>query len=196
MFYKILIFIIRIYDSIFYGFKKPDNSMVPKEEGIIVCSNHPGLKDPVYIAESMDRKLTFMSKKELFKNKLFAKLISSLGAFPVDRGSNDIAAIKTAIKLLKSGHALLMFPQGTRSKKEDNTPGKQGAVRLSILTGAKIVPVGLSDNNRIFRKVHIKIGEPIDYSEYKKQKLTEEDYDKLTKELMDKIYDLAKEDKK
>ncbi len=194
MFYKILVFLIRIYDSVFYGFKKPDNSMVPREEGLIVCANHPGLKDPIYIAESMNRKLTFMAKKELFKNKLFGKLLLSLGAFPVDRGANDITAVKTAIKLLRGGHALLMFPQGTRSKKDDNTPGKQGAVRLALLTGAKILPVGLSDNNRIFKKVHIKIGEPIDYSEFKKQKLTEEDYDRLTKELMDKIYSLSKED--
>lgn len=196
MFYWTLVNILRVIDFIFYGFKKPDNSLVPKNEGVIICSNHPALRDPIYIAEAMDRKLTFMAKKELFKNKLFAKLISSLGAFPVDRGANDIAAIKTAIRLLKGGHALLIFPQGTRAKRKDNLPGKQGAVRLALLTGAKILPVGLSENNHIFKKVHIKIGEPVDYSEYKKQKLTEEDYDRLTQELMDKIYSLSEGEKK
>ena len=193
MFYKILVKIIRIFDFIFYGFRKPDNSIIPKDEGIIVCSNHPGLRDPLFVAESIDRPLTFMSKKELFK---FTKFHLILENFHVDRGNNDIAAVKTAIRLLKDKKALLMFPQGTRSKKEDNRPGKQGAVRLAILTGAKILPVGLSDNNRMFKKVHIKIGEPIDYSSYKRQDLESEDYDRMTKELMDTIYSLAEVDKK
>ena len=196
MFYRILIRIIRVIDFIFYGFKKPDNSMIPEDEGLIVCCNHPGLRDPVFIAESIDRQLTFMAKKELFKFKPFAMLISSLGAFPVDRENSDIAAIKTAIRLLKDKRALLIFPQGTRSRKEDNNPGKQGAVRLAILTGAKVLPVGLSENNHMFKKVRINIGEPVDYSAYKKQHLENEDYDIMTKELMDTIYSLAEVGKK
>lgn len=196
MFYRILIRIIRVIDFIFYGFKKPDNSIIPVDEGLIVCCNHPGLRDPVFIAESIDRQLTFMAKKELFRFKPFAKLISSLGAFPIDRENSDIAAIKTAIRLLKDKRALLIFPQGTRSRKEDNNPGKQGAVRLAILTGAKVLPVGLSENNHIFKKVRVNIGEPLDYSMYKKQHLENEDYERMTKELMDKIYSLAEAKKK
>ncbi len=196
MFYKILIRIIRVIDFIFYGFKKPDNSIIPEDEGLIVCSNHPGLRDPIFIAESIDRQLTFMAKKELFKFKPFGKLISSLGAFPIDRENSDIAALKTAIRLLKDKRALLIFPQGTRSKKEENNPGKQGAIRLAILTGAKILPVGLSENNHILKKVHVKIGEPIDYSSYKKQHLENKEYEKMTQELMDKIYSLAEVNKK
>ena len=196
MLYKILIRVLRVIDFIFYGFKKPDNSVVPEDEGLIVCANHPSLRDPIFIAESFDRQLTFMAKKELFKFKPFAALIKALGAFPVDRGNNDIAAVKTAIKLLRANSALLIFPQGTRSLKSDNNPGKQGAVRLSILTGAKVLPVGVSEKNHIFKKAKITFGEPIDYSIYKKQHLEDEDYDHLTKELMDKIYALAEGDAK
>ena len=72
----------------------------------------------------------------------------------------------------------------------------QGAVRLSILTGAKVLPVGVSEKNHIFKKAKITFGEPIDYSIYKKQHLEDEDYDRLTKELMDKIYALAEGDAK
>ena len=97
MLYKILIRVLRVIDFIFYGFKKPDNSVVPEDEGLIVCANHPSLRDPIFIAESFDRQLTFMANKELFKFKPFAALIKALGAFPVDRGNNDIAAVKTAI---------------------------------------------------------------------------------------------------
>lgn len=193
MLYGILIRMLRVVDFIFYGFKKPDNSVVPNDEGLIICANHPSLRDPIFIAESFDRQLTFMAKKELFKFKPFGALIKSLGAFPVDRQNGDIAAVKTAIRLLKNNKALLIFPQGTRSQKSDNNPGKQGAVRLSILTGAKILPVGITENNHIFKKAKVTFGEPIDYSEYKKQHLEDKDYDKLTEELMRKIYTLAEE---
>lgn len=193
MLYGILIRMLRVVDFIFYGFKKPDNSVVPNDEGLIICANHPSLRDPIFIAESFDRHLTFMAKKELFKFKPFGALIKSLGAFPVDRQNGDIAAVKTAIRLLKSNKALLIFPQGTRSQKSDNNPGKQGAVRLSILTGAKILPVGITEKNHIFKKAKVTFGKPIDYSEYKKQHLEDKDYDKLTEELMRKIYTLAEE---
>lgn len=196
MFYKILIRILRVVDFIFYGFRKPDNSVVPDDEGLIICANHPSLRDPIFIAEAFDRQLTFMAKKELFKFKPFGALIRSLGAFPVDRQNGDIAAVKTAIKLLRANNALLIFPQGTRSLKEDNTSGKQGAVRLSILTGAKILPVGITEKNHIFKKARVTFGEPIDYSEYKKQHLEDAEYDRLTKELMDKIYALSEGDTK
>ncbi len=192
IFYNVACFIARGFSYIFYGLKKPDNKLVPKDGGIIICANHPTLLDPIFIAQSFDRKLTFMSKKELFKFKPFAYILSSLGAFPIDRGNSDISAIKTAIKLLRSGHAMLLFPQGTRAKKEDNTKGKHGAIRLAILTGASIVPVGLSDNPKAFRKkAFVNIGNPIDYSSYKGVSVTDEDYDRLTDELMNTIYLLA-----
>ena len=191
MFYKILIRILRVVDFIFYSFKKPDNSVVPVDEGLIICANHPSLRDPIFIAEAFDRQLTFMAKKELFKFKPFGALIKSLGAFPVDRQNGDIAAVKTAIRLLKSNKALLIFPQGKRRLKDTKAPGKQGAVSLSILTGGKIFPVGITEKNHILKKAKVTFGEPLDYSKYKKQHLEDADYDRLTKELMDKIYALS-----
>ena len=189
--YKFLVKVLRVINFIFYGLKKPSNELVPEDGGLIICANHPGLYDPIFIAASLDRQLTFMSKKELFKNKLFGKFLSSVGAFPIDRGNNDIGALKTAIKLLKSGHALLMFPQVTRSKKADNNPAKHGAVRLAIMTGAKILPIGITDDHKLFKKAYVRIGEPIDLSEYKKEHLEEADYDRLSQELMSTIYNLA-----
>lgn len=175
-----------------YRLKRPDNSSVPESGGLIVCANHSCLLDPVFIAVALKRKLTFMAKKELFNFKPFGKLISLLGAFPVDREHNDVSAVKTAIRLLKGGHALLMFPQGTRCRMEDNVQAKHGAIRLAIMTGVPILPVGVSENHKAFRrKGVVSIGEPIDYSSYKGAKLTDEDCDRLSEELMQKIYALS-----
>ncbi len=195
MLYSFAVTIIKFINFFFYGFKKPDNSSVPEQGGILVCSNHPGLHDPIFLATALSRRLTFMAKKELFRIKAFGALIRALGAFPVDRYNNDLAAVKNAIRLIKGGNALLIFPQGKRCFREDHVPGKHGAVRLAIMTGAPIVPIGISEKYHIFKKLHVTIGSPISYSQYKGQHLTEEDYDALTHELMDVIYKLAEGEK-
>lgn len=191
-FYAFAVKIVHGVMFLLYGLKRPSNESVPEEGGIIVCANHSSLLDPVFTAVSLKRKLTFMAKKELFSFKPFGRLISSLGAFPVDRGKNDVGAVKTSIKLLKGGHAMLMFPQGTRCKKEDNVEAKHGAVRLAIMTGVPILPVHISEGHKIFGKRGcVKIGKPIDYSKYKGVHLTDEDYTQLSSELMKKIYELS-----
>lgn len=196
-FYNFARSIVKFFLFIPYGIRKADNSKVPKDGGLIVCANHPSLLDPVFVAVALTRRLTFMAKKELFNFKPFGKLISMLGAFPIDRGHNDVAAIKTSIRLIRSGHAMLLFPQGKRSKKSDGIKGKHGAVRLAIMTGAPILPVGVSEENKAFRKrSYVRIGKPIYYGEYKGAHLTDEDYDRLTDNLLQSIYGLLDGDEK
>lgn len=196
-FYNFARGLVRAVMFIPYRLRRPDNKSVPENGGLIVCANHSSLLDPVFIAISLKRKLTFMAKKELFNFKPFGKLISILGAFPVDREHNDVSAVKTAIKLLRGGHALLMFPQGKRCKRAENVRAKHGAVRLAIMTGVPILPVGVSEDHKAFRKKgFVKIGEPIDYSKYKGMKLTDEECDRLSYELMEKIYALSSEGEK
>lgn len=191
-FYAFAVKIVHGVMFLMYGLRRPSNENVPKEGGIIVCANHSSLLDPVFTAVALKRKLTFMAKKELFSFKPFGWLISSLGAFPVDRGKNDVGAVKTSIKLLKGGHAMLLFPQGTRCKRVDNVEAKHGAVRLAIMTGVPILPVCISEGHRFFgKRGYVKIGEPIDYTEYKGEHLTDEDYTRLSSELMEKIYELS-----
>lgn len=196
-FYNFARSIVKFFLFIPYGIRKADNSKVPKDGGLIVCPNHSSLLDPVFVAIALNRRLTFMAKKELFRFKPFGKLISMLGAFPVDRGHSDVAAIKTSIRLIKGGHAMLMFPQGKRTKKADGEKGKHGAVRLAIMTGAPILPVGVSEENKAFRKrSYVRIGDPIYYGEYKGAHLTDDDYDRLTDNLLQSIYGLLDEDEK
>lgn len=191
-FYAFAVKIVHGAMFLMYGLRRPSNENVPKEGGIIVCANHSSLLDPVFTAVALKRKLTFMAKKELFSFKPFGWLISSLGAFPVDRGKNDVGAVKTSIKLLKGGHAMLLFPQGTRCKRADNVEAKHGAVRLAIMTGVPILPVCISEGHSFFgKRGYVKIGEPIDYTEYKGAHLTDEDYTRLSSELMEKIYELS-----
>ena len=86
------------------------------EGGALLCANHASGWDPIVIALNMPReaRLTVMAKDQLFRIPVLGFLLRKLGIFPVKRGGNDLAAIKTAMKVLGGGNRLLVFPEGTR----------------------------------------------------------------------------------
>ena len=92
----------------------------------------------------MPRPITFMAKAELFDHKLFGWLIRSLGSFPVRRGEGDTEAIRTALKLLEQGKAVLMFPEGTRGGGTQLLPFNKGVAMIAKRSGAKVLPAGIS----------------------------------------------------
>ncbi|WP_352417878.1 lysophospholipid acyltransferase family protein [Proteiniborus sp.] len=163
---------------------------VPTEGKIIICSNHVSMLDPITVAISVPRRIYFMAKKELFKNKIFGKLLDKLGAFPVDREGADLSAIRNSLKILKSEEALGIFPEGTRSKKEEIDNAKPGIAMISIKGKAPIVPIYIDTKYKLFKKINIIIGEQIISEEYYNQKFNMEDYKEFSKQVMTKIYSL------
>jgi 1-acyl-sn-glycerol-3-phosphate acyltransferase len=88
---------------------------VPREGGVLLVSTHQSYIDPVLASLAFDRETDFMARESLFYYPRFAKLISSLNAFPVRRNTADLRAIKETLRRLKSGKMVLVFPEGTRS---------------------------------------------------------------------------------
>jgi len=164
---------------------------VPKKGGVIICSNHANALDPILIALAVKRKLRFIGKKELFRNKALALLIKSLGAFPVNRENADIKAYKTAIKLLQNGEALLLFSQGTRQKDIDIAGAKTGAAFFGIKSKAPIVPLGITSSYKPFSKVDIRIGKPIYLDHYPVDRVKTELLNEVTEETMLQIKKLT-----
>lgn len=156
------------------GFRVLRREHEPLEGPIIVAPVHFSFLDPPIVACSMKRAITFMAKEELFKPFLFGPLIKSLGAFKVRRGSGDTEAIKLAIKLLKEGRAVLMFPEGTRGNGETLGQITAGAAMLAKRTGAKVLPVGIHGTYNVLPKGQSKpkrhrmvvaFGEPFTYAD-------------------------------
>lgn len=141
---------------------------IPNGEAVIYASNHRTNADPPLIACRAKGKFAFMAKEELFRNKFFAWLISSLGAFPVSRGKGDMAVLDTAIERLRNGRSLIIFPEGTRSKDGKVHRGHSGAAVIAAKSQKKIIPVGVVFGERLkFRtKITVRYGEPIDPNEY------------------------------
>lgn len=122
---------------------------VPKEGALVVASVHLSHLDPPLLGSTCPRELRFMAKEELFKNPLLGGLIKSLGAFPVKRGTSDMAAIKLAIQWLQEGRAVLVFPEGQRGDGTHLQPLQSGAHLLAKRSGAMIVPVGIAGTHKV-----------------------------------------------
>ena len=101
-----------------------------------MASNHLSYSDPPVIAAVFKGKFSFMAKSELFKNKLFAWLITRCGAFPVVRGAKDGAAIERAVNDIEKNRIFVIFPEGTRSKDGVIARAKSGvALIVCIMYG-------------------------------------------------------------
>lgn len=131
------------------GLTIKDAHHVPSEGPMLLASVHLSHLDPPLLGSICPRELRFMAKEELFKNFLFGGLIRSLGAFPVKRGSSDMAAIKLALQWLKEGRAVLVFPEGQRGDGKELQPMQGGAHLLAKRSRAVVVPVGISGTEKV-----------------------------------------------
>ncbi|WP_099189250.1 lysophospholipid acyltransferase family protein [Tepidibacter mesophilus] len=173
--------------SIFYKIEVVGKENVPVDEPLIFASNHKNNLDPMLIGSFMPRKVSYMAKKELFKNKIVGYFLKNINVFPVDRSKTDISTIKTALKILKSNGALGIFPEGTRIKQENLGKAKAGTSMLSIRGKARVCPVSIIATYKLFSKITIYIDKPISFESYYGEKLNSKDYENLSQQVLDII---------
>lgn len=178
--------IVNVYDHLKYNYHVIGREKVP-DGGCVLVANHTQWADPVLVGTALGNQypLVAMAKKELFQIKLLGPLISALGAFPVDRGTADIGAIKTSLKAVKEGKKLLIFPEGgTKHKAGDEA--KVGAAMIAARTGALIVPIYISENKKFRSKVYVVFGDA-----YIPEKTKSKDgYRAIADDMMRRIYAL------
>ena len=180
---------IRLYFVVVYRVKIEGRENLPKDkkEPLIFCGNHRTYADPPLIVVTAKRHVRFLAKEDLKKNKFFAFLGLVFDAIYVKRDSKDVSALKTTLKALKSGESVALFPEGTRNGMEKGEKAKDGAAFFAVKTGAKVVPVGISGGEKLFKKMTIRYGKPLDFSNRSKEEL-----DEITDEIMEKIVELTK----
>lgn len=174
--------------SLLYPIKVYGKENIPKGGAVIAC-NHFRAIDCGFIARIFKGDTKYLAKQELFSNKLFAKIIKSYGAIPIDRDNPDMKSLLQAMKEIKSGNKLCIFPEGKRNTSGTNELQeiKSGAVVFSVKSKSPIIPVMIFSKSKILRKTHIIIGKPFEFSEYYGKKLTEEDIDAMAKILVEKM---------
>jgi 1-acyl-sn-glycerol-3-phosphate acyltransferase len=121
---------------------------VPARGQVLLVANHSSLLDPPLVGSVAPRPIAYLAKAELFSVPLFGRLIHALNARPVRREGTDANALRTALRTLASGSALLVFPEGTRGDEGVLREPKAGAGMLAVLSGAPVVPVYVSGSGR------------------------------------------------
>jgi len=144
----------------------------PREGAVIVAANHVTNFDVFPMQFSLPRVIFFMGKAELFRNPIMDLLIRNLSGFPVQRGEKDQWAMDHALKILRHGQTLGMFPEGTRSRGGGLKVAKTGTAKLSIEADCPILPMAILGSDQFFKRfphrarVHIQILPPISPPEH------------------------------
>lgn len=192
--YHVIVFILRPILKLIYRVEVIGQDNIPKSGRIILCPNHTSLADPLLLAISVQRQIFFMGKEELFRNKVIARFLKMLGAFPVNRGKGDKEAINFAKSILRKGNVLGLFLEGTRSKTGDFLKPKTGAAAIAFDTYTKIVPICMSGKNefkvKAFRKNLVSIGESLSLSDLGINEGTGKEFRDASRLIMEKIKDL------
>jgi glycerol-3-phosphate dehydrogenase (NAD(P)+) len=141
---------------------------LPRSGPLLLASNHRSFLDPFVIGTLVRRPVYYMAKRELFEKRWQAWLLNALGAFPVDRGVGDGAAMDTARVILERGDCVVLFPEGTRIRTGPLAEPKRGAGRLALETGALVAPVAVIGSEEVRRgwrirprKVRVRVGRPL-----------------------------------
>jgi 1-acyl-sn-glycerol-3-phosphate acyltransferase len=180
---------------------------VPTNGAVIIASNHLSFSDSIFMPLVVPRNVTFLAKSEYFTSPGLAGFIKkltfiALGQVPIDRsgGKRSEAALLTGLRLLKEGHCIGIYPEGTRSPDGRLYKGRTGIARLAIESGAPIIPVAMFNTAEIqptgqvvpkVRRVEMVFGEPI----YLDGDSTDQVLLRtLTNQLMEKIAQLSKQE--
>ena len=152
-----------IFRIIFHRIKVCGLENVP-EGAALICANHSHYSDPFILAYGIahGKKMYYMAKKELFKVPVVGWFIKLVGAFPVDRNNSDITSVKTAIRHLKDGDKVVIFPEGHRIETGDAVAAKGGAIMIASRTKVPIVPVFMPRKRHLFSTVRVYVGEAYD----------------------------------
>jgi 1-acyl-sn-glycerol-3-phosphate acyltransferase len=143
---------------------------LPRSGPLLLASNHRSFLDPFVIGTLVRRPVYYMAKRELFEKRWQAWILNALGAFPVDRGAGDRAAMDTARAILERGDCVVVFPEGTRMRPGPLGDPKRGIGRLALETGAPVAPVAVIGSDAVRRgwrirprKVRLRVGRPLRY---------------------------------
>jgi 1-acyl-sn-glycerol-3-phosphate acyltransferase len=180
--FKSLQVIARLWTTLMFDLKVYGAHRVPQEGGVLLVSNHQSYLDPVLVGVRLRRPLSYLAKSELFKFPPFAWFIRSLGAFPVKQGSGDIGAMKETIARLQDGHALNIFPEGSRTETGELMPMEKGVALVIRKAKVPVVPVVIDGSfeawpkqDKVFHSSPVRVyyGHPMDLSKLDRDEILE-----------------------
>jgi 1-acyl-sn-glycerol-3-phosphate acyltransferase len=183
----------------FHRIKVEGRENVPHHgAGCLIVSNHVSFMDPTTVGWAVAREIYYLGRKSLFKPPFWSWFLPICNVLPIERDGHDIAGLRRIIKMLKEGHAVLLFPEGTRSPDGSIQPAEPGAGLIALKSGVPILPVRvfgtyecLSRHTRRlrFHPIRVVIGKPYlpALAEGRREK---DSYGTVAQEMMDRVAEL------
>ena len=188
---------------VLWNIDTPGIAAVPRHGPAIIAANHISFLDSVFLMAVLPRRITFVGKAEYLDSWKTRFLFPNVGMIPVDRsgGGASADALAAARQVLERGELFGIFPEGTRSRSGLLYRGRTGVARLSLETGAPILPVGIVGTDRIqppdarlpklFQRCSLQFGQPIDPARFAGRAQDPRVARQITDELMFEIRELS-----
>jgi 1-acyl-sn-glycerol-3-phosphate acyltransferase len=173
--YRLLQYTLQVVGIVYFRTRYSGRENIPAEGGVLVVSNHQSHLDPPLVGVGCPRIMNYLARDTLFKFAPFGRLIHSVGAIPIDREGVGLSGIKEALKRLKRGEMVLIFPEGTRTRDGQIAPFRPGFTALAVRSKAAILPVAIDGAFAAFPRtskwprpgrIRVHYGKPILPAEY------------------------------
>ena len=186
-FFHLLYCVVWPYFRLIHPVRAVGRENIP-EGPAVICPNHTTAGDPFYVVFAFGFRwpMRAMAKMEIMRMPFIGWILSKAGVFGVNRDNTDLKAVKTAMKFLKEGDKLLMFPEGTRVHEGEDAQAKAGAALFATRAGVPLLPVYIQRKKKRFRRNTVVIGEPYT-PEYKGRKPTSDELQAIAQDLMERV---------
>jgi 1-acyl-sn-glycerol-3-phosphate acyltransferase len=195
--YRIGYTLCNLVGKVAFDFKVYGRENLIEEGAAILASNHQSYLDPPCIGMACRNDIYYLARNTLYQRPLIGPLLKRLNTVPVDRDRGDVSSIKAIIRLLRSGHRVIIFPEGTRSSDGKLQPARAGLGMIIAKTLAPVVPVRVFGSYEALprvgglklKPVSVVVGKPMRFSE-DELKGDRDVYQKLSNRVMEKIASL------
>ena len=139
--YRLAQWSVYLFMKLFFRLSWEGTENIPKEGGVIIASNHASYVDPPCVGAVVPREASFFAKKEIFSIPVIGRIISYVGnTIPVDRRGFNADSFREMLKRLKGGWAVVIFPEGTRTRNGEFLKTKEGAGMAAVHANVPVVP--------------------------------------------------------
>lgn len=176
--FKVFHFIEKYIFRLLYPYKLHGNLTKYNKGSLLIIGNHYSALDILYSLRVTDRPIRFIAKQDIWDNGgLLKKLVTWAQCIPAKRDGSDVSVVKESLRVLKDDGVVCIFPEGTRNPVDggDVLPFHSGAAALSIKTQSPIVPIVKIEKKKLFKRIDVVVGDPIEFRQYYGKKVTREE---------------------
>lgn len=199
MLYTISHAIVKVLGRLLLRLRVIGAEQIPKTGPILFAPNHVSYLDIPLLGAMIDRPLHFMGKSSLFRGRFVGRIYRKLNGFPIKKGARSRAGLMEAVRRLKHGHCVVMYPEGGRSISGGLQEPMPGIGMIVAMSGAKVIPVYLAGTDKVLpvgawmiriHPVTVFIGEPLDFTEQIQKEYGKELFLQISRTVMEQIVKL------